>query len=370
MPLKKRFLLVERGKAPALILISVVTFGATIVLVRLFLELTGYPQVGGGVLHIAHLLWGGLAMFIGLVIVLIWDNPGALYITSVLSGVGIGLFIDEVGKFITKDNDYFFPAAAPIVYSFFLIVLLVYLFVRRRQKPDPGRAMVLALDELKEIVYGAVDEVEGQRILDHLALAQQHDDPAVAALAASLHGQFAAQRETFAAYQPGLFKRLGHALKRWGLKLGRTWHRRLIILGLALNATSALAFLLLLIILLVTPDASAVVGQVSASVIEAASAADAGGVTGQLLSMGLNLIIGLAAMVALIQLGRKRDRSGMQWALIQIILSLTLLQMVTFYLTQFTAIIPTIIQFLMLALVLAYQRWYLDEPEEASHPSA
>ena len=358
---QRRFLLVERDQAPALILISVVSFAATVALVRLFLELTGYPQVGGGQLHIAHLLWGGLAMFIGLLIVLIWDNPGALYLTALLSGVGIGLFMDEVGKFITKTNDYFFPAAAPIVYGFFLAVLLVYLLVRRRRKPDPQRALVLALDELKEIVYGEVDEVEGQRILDNLALAQQNEDPHVAAIAASLHDQFAAQRAAFAEYQPGLFKRASRTVKGWGLKLGRKWHRRLIILGLILNALSALTLLLILIVLLFVPDASAIVEQLGAGLLEAAQSADAGGVAGQVVHMLLNILVGFAALAAMVQLVRGKERSGMTWALVQIILSLTLLQIVTFYLNQFTAIISSIGQFLMLGLILAYQTWYLRD---------
>ena len=107
--------LVEREQASELILLSVISFAATVVLVRLFLELTGYPQVGGGSLHIAHLLWGGLALFIAAIITLIWDNPGVLYLSAIFSGVGVGLFMDEVGKFITQNNDYFFPAAAPII---------------------------------------------------------------------------------------------------------------------------------------------------------------------------------------------------------------------------------------------------------------
>ena len=59
MPFWKRFLLIERDQAPTLLLISILSFATTVTLVRLFLELTGYPQVGGGTLHIAHLLWGG-----------------------------------------------------------------------------------------------------------------------------------------------------------------------------------------------------------------------------------------------------------------------------------------------------------------------
>ena len=41
--------------AEAFIIIAI----ATILITRLYLQLTGYPQVGGGDLHIAHALYGG-----------------------------------------------------------------------------------------------------------------------------------------------------------------------------------------------------------------------------------------------------------------------------------------------------------------------
>ncbi len=367
---KKRFLLVERERAATFVLISVASFAATVVLVRLFLELTGYPQVGGGVLHIAHLLWGGLAMFIGLMIVLIWDNQGALYVTAVLSGVGIGLFIDEVGKFITKTNDYFFPAAAPLIYTVFLVVIIIYLLVRRGRRLDPPRAMVQALDELKEFAYGEVDEEEGQRILANLSLAKQNDDPEIAEIAALLHEHLAAKRQVFTEYKPGRFKRATDMLKRWGLKIGRKWHRRLVIIGLGINAIGAIALILLILLSLFDPNFGNLAQQIASSLKEAAQVADAGGIRGQLLHTVLNVLIGLTALVAVILLLRKKERAGMGWALIQVILSLTVLQMVTFYLNQFTAVIPTILQFLMLTLILTYQRWYLDADEIAETSDA
>ncbi|MCO5198265.1 MAG: hypothetical protein M9941_11040, partial [Anaerolineae bacterium] len=55
-------------------LISLISFGLTIVIVRVFLQLTGYPQVGNSVLHITHAIWGGLLLFIALLLVLIVAN--------------------------------------------------------------------------------------------------------------------------------------------------------------------------------------------------------------------------------------------------------------------------------------------------------
>jgi hypothetical protein len=150
---------------------------------------------------------------------------------------------------------------------------------------------------------------------------------------------------------------MGHTLKSWGLRLGRKWHRRLILLGLIVNAISALAFFLLIVFAVFDHRMTV---NFLVSVVRAADAADAGGVLGQAIRIALNVAIGFVALAAIIQFVRKHDRSGLTWGLVQIVLSLTLLQLVTFYLNQFTAIIPTMIQFLMLGILLTYQAWYLD----------
>jgi len=108
-----------------------VSFGVTVVGTRLYLSLAGWPQIGGGDYHIAHALWGGLLLLVGGVITLLWSNPWVPRATALCVGVGCGLFIDEVGKFITARNDYFTPLAAPIIYVFFLAVLGITVVARR-----------------------------------------------------------------------------------------------------------------------------------------------------------------------------------------------------------------------------------------------
>jgi len=97
---------------------------ATILVIRAFLALTGYPQLGGGGLHIAHMLWGGLGMIISIALLLSYWNPAMRQLGAVIGGIGFGFFIDELGKFITSDNDYFFQPTIALIYIIFIILFL------------------------------------------------------------------------------------------------------------------------------------------------------------------------------------------------------------------------------------------------------
>lgn len=54
-----------------------VTGVATVLLTRGLLAATGYPQVGGGGLHVAHVRWGGLLMALGFLVLLSFAGPVA-----------------------------------------------------------------------------------------------------------------------------------------------------------------------------------------------------------------------------------------------------------------------------------------------------
>jgi hypothetical protein len=105
---------------------------SAVLLIRTWLASTGYPKLGGGDLHIAHVLWGGLLMAVGLGITLAFLGHAARTWGALLGGVGFGTFVDEVGKFVTERNDYFYRPAAGIIYLVFAALVLLAQWLKGR----------------------------------------------------------------------------------------------------------------------------------------------------------------------------------------------------------------------------------------------
>jgi len=167
--------LVLRYYAERYVVLLLVCFALTIAITRLFLEITGYPQIGNSELHLAHVLWGGLIWFAGSLMPLLFANRRALDLSAILTGIGSGLFMDEVGKFITTSNDYFYPAAAPIVYAFFLLTILIFQILRKSAPRTARERLYHVLEMFGELIEGDLSEVEKEIFLDELNHVKESD---------------------------------------------------------------------------------------------------------------------------------------------------------------------------------------------------
>ncbi|MGN9809264.1 hypothetical protein ACTMSW_07885 [Micromonospora sp. BQ11] len=136
-------------EAPSYLQAFVLSGVVTVLVTRVFLQAAGYPQLGGGGLHIAHVLWGGLLMTAGLGVALVFLGSAARSLGAVLGGIGFGLFIDEVGKFVTAGTDYFYAPAAGIIYGAFALLVVITQALR-------GRVRLSGPERTANALYGVV----------------------------------------------------------------------------------------------------------------------------------------------------------------------------------------------------------------------
>jgi len=134
----------------------VVSGVSTVLITRLILGLSGYPQIGGKGLHIAHVLPGGLLMLLSIYLLLAYVGPVVRPAAALVGGVGFGLFIDEVGKFVTSDNNYFYQPTAAIVYVVFVLIVLGSRYVTNRRPIDQREILSNVVDIAVEGVAGGL----------------------------------------------------------------------------------------------------------------------------------------------------------------------------------------------------------------------
>jgi hypothetical protein len=146
----------------------------SVLLIRLYLHVAGYPQIGGATLHIAHMLWGGLLMLVAIALMLAYIGRGVRQLAAFIGGVGFGTFIDEVGKFVTQDNDYFYQPAVALIYITFVLIYVAVRSIHKEQIAAPEEYLVNALQEMENVAVNDLDEQERDRALSYL----ERSDPA------------------------------------------------------------------------------------------------------------------------------------------------------------------------------------------------
>lgn len=152
----------------------------TVLALRAYLRATGYPQLGAGGLHIAHVLWGGLLLAVGLGVALVFLGSGPRTAGAIVGGIGFGLFIDEVGKFVTTRTDYFYAPAAGIIYGAFALLVVLTQAVRGRTRLTGAERTANALDMVLSGLPGGLTD---RRRIDVLHLVRGTGPTTEAAMA-------------------------------------------------------------------------------------------------------------------------------------------------------------------------------------------
>ena len=347
---------VRRGSVERYLVLTMLSFAASVSLTRLFLELTGYPQLGDAELHIAHVLWGGLLLFVAAVLPLIYANRWVYEVSAVLAGIGMGLFIDEVGKFITQSNDYFYPAAAPIVYAVFLLTVLLFMRVRRPIAVDSRAEMYRALESMGEVLDHDLEPKELADLRSRLTrIAENKERPAFAQLAVQLLEFLNSDELEVAPERMTLVERLG----AWLVSIENRWisspRHKAALIG-ALAALGTISLLQAAQILLGSPE------QLVAELSEMVLVGRVGSSTGAALfslQVVLEGVVGLLILAGAVLMLLGRDRLGTALAFVGLLLSLVVVNLLTFYFEQFSTVIVAVVQFVLLIAVIRYRQRFL-----------
>ena len=206
--MRNRLIFVRNTNAPELIEMFLVASAASVLGIRGFLAAAGYPQIGGGGLHIAHMLWGGLFMLFALLLLFSSLGQISLRLSAILGGIGFGTFIDELGKFITSDHNYFFSPTIGLIYIIFIAIFLVMRVLVRRRAVSHNAALANALNRLELIGSRPIGRSKRNEILALLRNAHA-DDPLAQTLREYIDSADASHSD-----DPGIYMRSRERLLR------------------------------------------------------------------------------------------------------------------------------------------------------------
>ena len=353
---------VQRRHAAQYLLITLISFAFSVGGTRLFLEVLGYPQLGGGQLHIAHVLWGGLFLFVASLLPLILINRWGLRLSALLAGFGIGLFIDEVGKFITQTNDYFYPAAAPIVYVIFLLTVLVFAQIRNNRKSSVRTEMYGVLEDFEEVLDQDLSADEFGDLLSKLEqVILSEKPPELVDLAKHLKTYLEMNRTRVVPEDPSLYDRVLGWFRRFEKNhLNRKRLRKILIVGMLAWAiwalVSPIGFLLL------SRDASQL--QVFLDqLISNRLVRNESGLNWFEARVLLEGGVGILALISAALITTKAEVQGVWLGIADLLVTLTIVNPLIFYFDQFSSMIGAFFHFVLFILLIRYKQRFLNDKE-------
>ncbi len=350
---------VQRAGSVRYLLLMLISFALSVTLTRIFLNLTGFPKIGSGNFHLAHVLWGGLILYIAAVIPLLFANRWVYTFSAILCGLGMGLFIDEVGKFITSNNDYFYPPAAPIIYSFFLIATILYSQVKKKKPKDDRSALYHAFDLMEEVLEHELDHEERAELISTLtAIRKTSEDPDYRRLSDELLHFVESESVATITKRQYFTDRVGLFIQKTRDKY---FTERVIYYAIVVSV------LCLSVYLFVYPtrfflsiDSVENLGVVMEPYIRSNLITPTSGLDWLTARVILEGVIASILFISGILLLLKQKKLGIALSYLGIILVITVLNMLIFYYDQFSTIGFAAVQLAILLLVLYYRNHFLN----------
>ncbi|WP_442790199.1 hypothetical protein [Nocardia sp. CDC153] len=337
-----------------LVTIMAVCFGLTVVITRLYLMASGYPKIGGKTYHIAHALFGGLLLVIACLVMFLFAGRAALNTAAALSGVGLGLFIDEVGKFITSDNDYFFPLAAPIIYLAFLLIVMVARYAARSRVRPPALVLADVTSQVGMDVGAPISVEQRNTLLNSLDRVDRSGfTPDTVALCDALDTYL---RTTHERAQPSRFTGIRHAFRRFeDTVLPQRALAALLITVLIGHAVWTLLRLVLAVIVISGWHSpwTAVNHFLDVTQNHGWKA-----LVGLGIAAAAEVMVGLGCAVAAAAWIRGRADIGVRLGIWSSVISLTLVNVLASYFSQFLTVFTAIAEALLLWLLIRYRTRY------------
>ena len=292
--------------------------------VRFFLGVTGYPRLGGGGLHIAHMLWGGTLMVAGVLLLLSYLGHRIRRAAAVVAGLGFGLFIDELGKFITSDNNYFYRPTIALIYVVFVLLFLWWRSLERHRVWDEQTYLANALMLLQDAALHDLDPTEKYHLVQWL----RQSGAAGTALLGNIEQEVAARRPDLPRSSP-----IGARLR---------WIQRRVEGVLRSRWTGRIAIAVLLIRLLAAVTASLA--------LVYAPNATGPGETVDLPLLLASAVSGGLTLVGVVYLILRSRAHALRWFRRSILASIFLTDLFTFYYQQLGAVADLAVDLILLAV--------------------
>ena len=343
-------------------MLTLVSFAISVIVTRIFLQVTNYPQIAWGEIHIAHLLFGGFLLFISALLPLILSNRSALVVSAILCGSGVGLFIDEVGKYITQGNDYFYPPAMPIIYAFFLFTVLIYLEVRKRPKKDARAELYRSLDSLSEVLDYDLEPNEWAALKRRLHfVAKNKKNPAFSELGKILL-KFLNSKDLSIIPKNSNFIEKGlskiEALEEKYIKKGI--YKGALVLWLTTSGVIAIADLFRSWTSFFSyQEISALIERLISSGVLVNDSS----IYWFFIRLFLEALVGFTLIVAALFLAKGSEKTGISIAYIGILISLTTVNLLVFYFDQTRAFLSTLGQLSLFFIILHFKYRFLLSSE-------